>query len=86
MRILFALPGFHAQDRGAEVALLAVARELARGGDAVTVMGGGAERPDEPYRFVHVPIVDRQKFEKAPQFPPSGPTSCGKTPPSPRAC
>jgi len=70
MRILFALPGFHAQDRGAEVALLAVARELARGGDAVTVMGGGPERPGEPYTYVHVPIVDRKKFEKAPQFPP----------------
>jgi len=70
MRMLFALPGFHAQDRGAEVALLAVARELARGGDAVTVMGGGLERPGEPYRFVHVPMVDRRKFEKAPHFPP----------------
>ncbi|MBS0479495.1 MAG: glycosyltransferase family 4 protein [Proteobacteria bacterium] len=70
MRILFALPGFHSQDRGAEVALLAVARELARGGDAVTVMGGGPERPGEPYRFVHVPVVDRRKFEKWPQFPP----------------
>lgn len=69
MRILFALPGFHAQDRGAEVALLAVARELARGEDEVTVMGGGPARPDEPYRFVHVPIVDRRKFEKWPQFP-----------------
>ncbi|MEO5494555.1 MAG: glycosyltransferase family 4 protein [Sphingomonas sp.] len=70
MRILFALPGFHAQDRGAEVALLAVARELAGGGDAVTVMGGGPERPDEPYRFVHVPIVDRLRFERAPKVPP----------------
>ena len=70
MRILFALPGFHAQDRGAEVALLAVARELARGGDAVTVMGGGPDRPGEPYRFVHVPIVDRRRFEKWPQVPP----------------
>ncbi|MDB5681538.1 MAG: hypothetical protein JWO16_1343 [Sphingomonas bacterium] len=69
MRILFALPGFHAQDRGAEVALLAVARELARGGDTVTVMGGGPARLDEPYRYIHVPIVDRRKFEKAPQFP-----------------
>ena len=70
MRMLFALPGFHAQDRGAEVALLSVARELARGGDDVTVMGGGPERSGEPYRFVHVPMVDRTKFEKAPQFPP----------------
>lgn len=70
MRVLFALPGFHAQDRGAEVALLAVARELARGGDAVTVMGGGRERPGEPYRFVHVPMIDRRRFERAPKLPP----------------
>src|SRR3954469_21832992 len=63
MRMLFALPGFHAQDRGAEVALLAVARELACGGDAVTVMGGGPDRPGEPYRYLHVPIVERRKFE-----------------------
>ena len=70
MRVLFALPGFHVQDRGAEVALLAVARELARGGDAVTVMGGGASRPGEPYDYVRVPMVDRRRFERAPTIPP----------------
>ena len=69
MRLLFALPGFHAQDRGAEVALLAVARQLARGGDAVTVMGSGPPRPDEPYHYVQVSAVDRTKFERWPQFP-----------------
>lgn len=70
MRVLFALPGFHAHDRGAEVALLSVARELARSGDTVTVMGGGHARAGEPYRFVHVPMIDRRRFERAPKFPP----------------
>ncbi|MHA6723772.1 glycosyltransferase family 4 protein [Sphingomonas sp. RS2018] len=69
MRLLFALPGFHAEDRGAEVALLAVARELARGGDDVTVMGGGPARPDEPYRYEQVSLVDRRRFERFPKLP-----------------
>lgn len=69
MRLLFALPGFHAQDRGAEVALLAVARALARGGDTVTVMGGGPERPGEPYRYLSIPMVERRRFERFPKLP-----------------
>lgn len=69
MRVLFALPGFHAQDRGAEVALLAVARELARGGDAVTVMGSGPARAGEPYHYVRAAAVDRTRFEGWPRSP-----------------
>lgn len=69
MRLLFALPGFHAQDRGAEVALLAVARELARGGDEVTVMGSGPARAGEPYCYVRVAAVDRTRFERWPRLP-----------------
>lgn len=69
MKVLFALPGFHAQERGAEVALLSVARELARGGNRVTVMGGGPDRPDEPYRYLKVPMVDRRRFERFPHVP-----------------
>ena len=64
------MPGFHAQDRGAEVALLAVANELARAGDQVTVMGSGAPRPDVAYNFVHVGAIDRTSFEKFPRVPP----------------
>ena len=41
MRILFALPGLHRHDRGAEVAFIAIARELARAGHAVTLIGSG---------------------------------------------
>lgn len=70
LRFLFALPGFHRVDRGAEVALLAVADELARAGDAVTVMGMGNERPGVAYRFRRVPGVDRRKLEWLPKVPP----------------
>ena len=45
MRLLFALPGFHKYDRGAEVALMSVAEALAASGDEVTLMGSGEARP-----------------------------------------
>ncbi len=70
MKFLFALPGFHRYDRGAEVALLSVAEALADGGDDVTVMGSGEARSGKPYRFVHVPAVPRERFESFPSFPP----------------
>jgi len=69
MRLLFALPGFHRFDRGAEVALLAVAEHCARAGDAVTVMGAGGQRPGVPYSFVHVPAINRERFERMPAMP-----------------
>ena len=69
MPVLFALPGFHTHDRGAEVALLSVARELSLAGDAITVMGSGPPRPEEPYSYIRVPMIDRQKFEKFPRVP-----------------
>ena len=68
-RLLFALPGFHLYERGAEIALLSVANALARDGNEVTVMGSGQIREDAPYRFVHVPSIPRERFEKFPQFP-----------------
>lgn len=70
MRLLFALPGFHRYDRGAEVALLSVANALARGGDDVTVMGSGAPRPESDYRFHSVPSLRRERFERFPHIPP----------------
>jgi glycosyltransferase involved in cell wall biosynthesis len=70
MRLLFALPGFHRFDRGAEVALLAVAEELARAGHSVTVMGSGDARSGTSYRFRHVSSVRRETFERFPFFPP----------------
>lgn len=70
MKLLFALPGFHRYDRGAEVALLAVADALARGGDEVTVMGAGFARPGTAYAFRHIAALGREAFEHFPFFPP----------------
>lgn len=70
LRFLFALPGFHQEERGAEVALLSVAEELARGGDAVTVIGSGPPRPGTPYAYRQVPTINRRRFERMPSFPP----------------
>lgn len=70
MRLLFALPGFHRFDRGAEVALLSVAEEFARGGDAVTVMGSGEARNGTTYQFRSVASLRRETFERFPFFPP----------------
>jgi glycosyltransferase involved in cell wall biosynthesis len=69
MNLLFALPGFHRFDRGAEVALLAVATELARGGDRVTVVGSGAPRADIPYEYRRIRSISRERFERAPKIP-----------------
>jgi len=70
MRLIFALPGFHQYDRGAEVALLAVAGELARTGDDVTVVGSGPSTDGRAYRYLQIPAVRRERFEKFPTFPP----------------
>lgn len=70
MRVLFALPGFHRYDRGAEVALLSVAQALAEAGHDVTVVGSGKERPSKAYRFRHVGAIRREVFERFPFFPP----------------
>lgn len=69
MRVLFCLAGLHRVSRGAEVAFESIARELAAIGDDVTLMGGGRARPDDPYRFVHVPFLDRRHFERWPTGP-----------------
>ena len=70
MKLLFALPGFHRYDRGAEVALLSVARELALSGGEVTVAGSGPPRDGAPYDYLQVPSVRRERFERFPAVPP----------------
>lgn len=71
MRILFVLPGLHRVHRGAEVAFESVATEIAKIGlDEVTLMGSGQEIAGRPYRFRHVGLVPREKFERLPYFPP----------------
>lgn len=69
LRILFALPGLHRVDRGAEIAVMSVASELARGGDEVTLIGSGQPREGTPYRFVHAGAVSRKHFERLPHLP-----------------
>lgn len=69
MRILFALPGLHRYNRGAEIAFISIATELAETGDAVTLIGSGQERPATPYRFLHAASVRRERFERFPSLP-----------------
>lgn len=69
MRILFALPGLHKYERGAEVALNSLATELARSGDDVTLIGSGQPMASRPYRFLRAPSLRREIFERLPSLP-----------------
>jgi glycosyltransferase involved in cell wall biosynthesis len=69
MRVLFALPGLHRYDRGAEIAFISVARELAKAGDSVTLIGSGHTRDAAPYRFLHAGSLARENFESFPNIP-----------------
>jgi glycosyltransferase involved in cell wall biosynthesis len=70
MRILFALPGLHRFDRGAEVVFESVANEIAlRGEHQVVLAGSGETRPGRAYEFIHVPAVSRYRFERWPKVP-----------------
>src|SRR5271165_2144391 len=69
MRVLFALPGLHQYNCGAEVAFIAIARELAALGNPVTLIGSGAVGQESAYRFLRAPSVARENFEWLPSFP-----------------
>ena len=69
MRILFALPGLHRVQRGAEVAFVAVATRLARAGHAVTLIGSGPPLPERPYRYLQAGSIERHRFEHFPTLP-----------------
>ena len=69
MRILFALAGLHRVDRGAEIAFMSVASQLARQGDEVTLIGSGPERPGREYRYIRAPSIRRENFERWPSLP-----------------
>jgi len=66
---LFTLAGLHRVDRGAEVAFIAVASELARAGHDVTLMGSGPERPGRPYQYIQAPALRRERLEHLPKLP-----------------
>lgn len=71
MRILFTLPGMHRVHRGAEVALGSVAAAIAaQGDDEVTMWGSGRPLHDPGYRWRASAVVGRERFERAPHFPP----------------
>jgi glycosyltransferase involved in cell wall biosynthesis len=69
VRVLFALPGLHRVNRGAEVAFESVAHHLAASGEDVVVIGSGRERAGEPYTFRHAPAANRERFERWPKVP-----------------
>jgi glycosyltransferase involved in cell wall biosynthesis len=69
MRVLFALPGLHRYYRGAEIALISIARELAKMGDTVTLIGSGQAQGGTPYRFLHAASLSRENFERFPKIP-----------------
>jgi glycosyltransferase involved in cell wall biosynthesis len=70
MHILFALPGLHRFDRGAEVVFESVAQQISRQGKhRVTLVGSGDRRPDRSYDFIHVPTASRERFEHWPKLP-----------------
>ena len=69
MRVLFALSGLHRVERGAEIAFIQIANNLAAIGDEVTLIGSGRPRPNSAYRFISVPAVRRERFERFPKFP-----------------
>jgi glycosyltransferase involved in cell wall biosynthesis len=69
MRILFALPGLHRHNRGAEVAFIAIASELAKSGDSVTLIGSGQGLDETIYRFLHAASIPREHFESFPSMP-----------------
>lgn len=69
VKIAFALAGLHRVHRGAEVAFIEIARQLALLGHQVTLFGSGEPKPEEHYRFVHVPAMRRESFERWPKLP-----------------
>lgn len=69
LRILLALPGLHRFERGAEIAFTALATELARAGDRVTLIGSGEPIADRAYSFLHAGSVRRERFERFPRLP-----------------
>jgi glycosyltransferase involved in cell wall biosynthesis len=70
LRVLFALPGLHRINRGAEVVLEEIAtRAAADPGFDVTIFGSGPPHAERPYRYRKLHCLRREVFEKFPRFP-----------------
>jgi glycosyltransferase involved in cell wall biosynthesis len=68
MRVLFALPGLHRYNRGAEVAFISIATGISKAGHSVTLVGSGEARR-QSYRFLHAASIARVHFEAFPSLP-----------------
>ena len=69
MNVLFALPGLHRWDRGAEIAFISVANMLATAGEQVTLIGSGPCRQATAYHYIRAASVDRSYFNRFPPLP-----------------
>lgn len=69
MRVLFALPGLHKYNRGAEIALTSIAEQIARAGHNVTLIGSGSRQENATYEFIHAGSISRERFKTYPQMP-----------------
>ena len=69
-RILFALPGLHRVNRGAEAAFAQIAKGLCEEGFDVTLIGAGEPIEGRPYRFLQGSLRTREAFRKWPSIPP----------------
>jgi glycosyltransferase involved in cell wall biosynthesis len=69
MRILFALPGLHRYNRGAELAFISIAKELCALGESVTLIGSGTPERTPIFRFFRAESIRRERFERFPFFP-----------------
>ena len=69
MRVLFALPGLHRINRGAEIAFMSIASELIKAGDAVTLIGSGCAQTSTPYKFLRAASIPRERFQIFPSIP-----------------
>ena len=70
MKVVISLSGLHRVQRGAEVALEAIGRDLGERGHQITLIGSGAPRDGEPYQYRRVPVIKREHFERWPRFGP----------------
>jgi glycosyltransferase involved in cell wall biosynthesis len=69
VNVLFALPGLHRVDRGAEVAFMSIATALASEGEQVTLIGSGPRRDGTAYRYIGASSIDRSRFNRLPSLP-----------------
>jgi glycosyltransferase involved in cell wall biosynthesis len=59
----------HRYHRGAEVALIAVARAMSARGHQLTLFGSGPPEDASPYSYLQTSLVGREHFERFPKLP-----------------